>query len=280
MTQRIHASAPIGAILAAAAAAAPALADQPRPWEISFQEAASPVMERIVDLHNLLLVISAVIVVLVLSLIVYVAVRFNEKAHPAPTRTTHNTVLEVVWTALPVLILVVIAVPSFKLLYYMDTAQNPEMTLKVNGHQWYWSYEYPDNDNLTFDSNMVPEEDIKPGQARLLETDNRVVLPVNTDIRVLATASDVMHSWAVPAFGLKVDAIPGRANEAWVRITREGTFYGQCSELCGVNHGYMPITVEAVSKEAFARWVEEAKKKFARADGAAVRIAVTAAPAR
>ena len=277
MTQRILASAPFGAILVVTAA--PALADQPRPWEMSFQEAASPVMEKIVDLHDLLLVISALIVVLVLGLIVYVAVRFNEKANPTPTRTTHNTVLEVVWTALPVLILVVIAVPSFRLLYYMDTAQNPEMTLKVNGHQWYWSYEYPDNDNLTFDSNMVPEEDLKPGQPRLLEADNRVVLPVNTDIRVLATASDVMHSWAVPAFGLKIDAIPGRANEAWVRITREGTFYGQCSELCGVNHGYMPITVEAVSKEAFARWVEEAKKKFARADGTAVRIAATAAPA-
>ena len=238
-------------------------AAQPEPWQLGFQPAASPVMREITDFHNLLLVISVLICSVVLGLLIYVMVRFNEKANPTPSKTTHNTAIEVLWTALPVLILVIIAVPSFKLLYFMDRTQNPEMTIKATGHQWYWSYDYPDHGNFTFDALMIEDDDIQEGQLRLLETDERVVLPVDTDIRVLLTSDDVIHNWAIPALGVKIDTVPGRINETWVRIEREGTFYGQCSELCGINHAYMPIAIEAVSKAAFAEWVKKAKQEFA-----------------
>jgi cytochrome c oxidase subunit 2 len=247
------------------AAAVPALADQPRPWQMKFQEAATPVMEQIQSFQDLLFWVIVVITLFVLALLCYCAVKFNEKANPTPSKTTHNTALEVIWTVVPILILVVIAVPSFRLLYFMDRTDKPEMTLKVVSHQWYWSYHYPDHGNVNFTSNMVPAEDLKPGQPRLLTVDNEVVLPVDTNVRVLATSEDVIHNWAVPAFGIKVDTVPGRTNETWVRITKEGTYYGQCSELCGINHGFMPIQVRAVSKAAFAQWTEEAKKKFAAA---------------
>ncbi len=240
----------------------------PEPWQLGFQPSASPVMTEINDFHNLLLVIITLIAVFVLGLMLYVMVRFSAKRNPVPSRTAHNTVIEVIWTVIPIMILLLIAIPSFKLLYFMDRTVNPEITLKVIGHQWYWSYEYPDHGNFTFDSTMIPDKDLKPGQMRLLEVDNRVVLPVDTNIRVLFTATDVVHSWAVPAFGVKSDAIPGRLTETWVRIEREGVYYGQCSELCGVGHGFMPVTVEAVSKPAFDQWVNEAKKKFARLDAA------------
>jgi len=233
------------------------------PWQLGLQESASPVKEQLTDFHNLLLVIITAITLLVLALLVYVMVRFNAKANPNPTRTSHNTVLEVAWTVLPVVILVVIAVPSFKVLYYMDKTENADMTLKVIGHQWYWEYQYPDHEDLTFSSYMVPDEDIQPGQHRLLEVDNRIVLPVDSNIRIIITAGDVLHSWAMPSLGIKKDAIPGRLNETWARIDREGVYYGQCSEICGTNHGYMPIAIEAVSKERFAQWIEEAKQKFA-----------------
>ena len=248
-------------------------AAQPRPWQLGFQPAASPVMRHITDFHNLLLVISVLICLVVLGLLAYVMARFNEKANPTPSKTTHNTIVEVLWTALPVLILVIIAVPSFKLLYFMDRTQNPEMTIKATGHQWYWSYDYPDHGNFTFDAAMVPESELKEGQLRLLEADNRVVLPVDTDIRVLLTSDDVIHNWAVPSLGLKLDTVPGRINETWVRIEREGTFYGQCSELCGLNHAYMPIAIEAVSKAAFAEWVEKAKREFAGTEPNSLRVA-------
>jgi cytochrome c oxidase subunit 2 len=240
-----------------------ALAAQPTPWQLNFQPAASPVMERITEFHNFLLIVITVITLFVLALMIYVFVKFNARANPTPTTTTHNTLVEVLWTVIPIIILVVIAVPSFKLMYYSDRAVEADMTLKAAGNQFFWTYEYPDHDDLTFDAIIVEEEDLKEGDLRLLTTDNAVVLPVDTTVRLLLTANDVIHSWAMPAFGVKLDAVPGRLNETWFRITKEGTYYGQCSELCGANHGYMPIMVKAVSKVAFAAWVEQAKKEFA-----------------
>ena len=274
MTLRLH------ALIAGALAFLPwfsqeALADGPaKPWEMGFQEAASPVAERIHELHHLLFWIITAIVLFVLVLLIYVIVKFNEKANPVPSKTTHNTFIEVLWTVVPIIILVIISVPSFKLLFFMDKYENPDMTLKVTGHQWYWSYTYPDDGNFSFDSQMVQTSDLKPGQPRLLTVDNAVVLPVDTNIRILQTSTDVIHDFAVPAFGLKLDAVPGRINEDWVRITKPGTYYGQCSELCGVGHSYMPIEVHAVSKEAFKAWVAKAKKQFAQTDGAPATAAI------
>ena len=242
-------------------------AAQPTPWQMGFQPSASPVMDQLVDFHNLLLVIIFAIAIFVLLLMAFIFIRFNRRANPVPSRTTHNTLIEVVWTVIPIVVLIVIAIPSFKLLYFMDRTPNAELTLKVIGHQWYWSYEYPDHD-VAFDAIMIPDDELQPGQLRLLETDNRVMLPVDTRIRLLFTADDVLHAWAIPAFGVKLDTVPGRLNEAWVEITREGVYYGQCSELCGVNHGLMPIAVEAVSKAQFAAWLEVAKEEFARDAGA------------
>ncbi len=242
------------------------------PWQMNLQPAASPVMEKVHDFHHLLLVIQVGIVLLVLAIMAYVCFRFNAKRNPVPSKTTHNTLLEVVWTAVPIVILVIIAIPGMRLLYFHDRAQDYEMTLKVTGHQWYWTYSYPDQGEFEFDSIMIPDDDLQEGQPRLLTVDNRVVLPVDTNIQVLITADDVIHNWAVPALGMKIDAVPGRTNERWVRIDKEGTYYGMCSELCGVNHGFMPIQVEAVSKEAFAEWVKQAKEEFARADRPAVDV--------
>ena len=242
--------------------AAPALADAPKPWQLGFQEAASPVMVLIESFHDFMLIIIISIGAFVTALLIYVALKFNEKANPVPTKTTHHTILEVVWTVVPILILVVIAIPSFKLLYYMDKTTTPEMTLKVTGSQWYWSYEYPDHGKIAFDSQMIPDNELKPGQLRLLEVDNRVVVPVDTNIRVLLTSNAVIHAWAVPAFGIKIDTVPGRMNETWMRVIKPGVYYGQCSELCGINHGFMPIAVQAVSKADFAKWVVRAKVKF------------------
>ena len=241
----------------------------PQPWQMNFRPAATPVMDDIVSFHNLLLVIEVLIVLFVLGLMVYICVKFNAKANPVPSKTTHNAFLEVVWTVIPIIILVVITVPSVKLLVFMDKAPKDkvEMTLKVIGHQWYWSYEYPDAGNLAFDSNIIPDEEIdaSKGQIRLLEVDNRIAIPVDTTIRVIMTSEDVLHNWAVPAFGIKMDTVPGRINEAWIRVpaAKAGVYRGQCSELCGVNHGYMPIVIEAKSKQDFAKWLDKAKKEFA-----------------
>ncbi len=239
-------------------------AAQPVPWQIDFQPAASPVMENLRVFNIIISSMVYSVAAFILALMAYVVWRFNAKRHPVPSKTSHNTVLELIWTAVPIVILVVIAIPSFKLLYFMDKPVDAEMTIKAIGQQFSWSYEYPDHGNFAFDANLVPEEELKPGQPRLLETDTHVVLPVDTTIRILVASNDVIHSWAVPAFGVKLDAVPGRLGETWVRIDREGTYYGQCSELCGSLHGFMPITVEAVSKEAFADWVEKAKIEFAR----------------
>jgi cytochrome c oxidase subunit 2 len=259
-----------------AASAAQAADGIATPWQMGFQSAASPVMADIVSFHNLLLWIIFAITAFVTGLMIYVMVRFRASANPTPTATTHNTLVEVLWTAVPILILVIIAIPSFKLLYYGDRAPDAEMTFKAIGHQWYWSYEYPDHGNFTFDATMLEDDELKKGQPRLLETDETIVLPVDTTIRLLVTADDVLHSWAMPAFGVKLDGVPGRNNETWFRATRTGIFYGQCSELCGVRHGFMPIKVKIVSKEDFATWVEKAKKEFARVDGGGVTLAAAA----
>lgn len=242
----------------------PAFADKPVPWGHDLQDAASPVMEHIHDFHTFLLWIISGITLFVFLLLVIIVLRFNSKANPEPAKFTHNVLIEVIWTVVPVVILIVIAVPSLKLLYYQDKVAEPEMTLKVTGYQWYWGYEYPDNEGINFMSYMIPEKDVDPskGQIRLLSVDNAVVLPVDTDIQILVTAADVLHSFAVPSFGVKLDAVPGRMNETWVRITKPGTYYGQCSELCGTNHAYMPIEIRAVPKAEFKAWVEVAKKEF------------------
>jgi len=242
-----------------------ALAAQPEPWQLGFQPPASPMMERIESFHDLLLWIIILISLFVLALLVYVCVRFKASGNATPSRRTHNTVLEIAWTAIPVLILVVIAIPSFKLLYYEETIPEEALTVKAIGHQWYWSYEYPDDGNFTFDAYLVADADLQPGQLRLLTTDNPLVLPVETDIRLQITATDVLHSWAMPAFGVKMDAVPGRLNETWFRIDRPGTYYGQCSELCGDYHGFMPIMIHAVGKDEYEAWTKQAQEQFASA---------------
>lgn len=235
------------------------------PWQFGLQEAASPVKEHVHDFHMLLMVILTGIVLLVTGLLLYVMLRYNEKANPEPAKFTHNVTLEMIWTGIPVLILFVIAVPSFRVMYYMDRAIEPEMTLKVTGYQWYWGYEYPDLEGVNFMSYMVPEDetDTAKGEKRLLETDTKVVLPVNTNIQILVTSADVLHSWAMPSFGIKTDAVPGQLNETWVRIDKPGTYYGQCSEICGAGHAYMPIQIRAVSKEDFEKWSDKAREQYA-----------------
>ncbi|MDP5110420.1 MAG: cytochrome c oxidase subunit II [Rickettsiaceae bacterium] len=238
-------------------------ASKPVPWQIDFQEAASPIMQELHSFHNFLLVLTGAIVLFVLFLIVYVVLRFNAKANPIPAKFTHNVAIEVIWTVIPIILLVVIAIPSFRLLKLAERTPTADMTVKVVGSQWFWTYEYPDHDNITFDSYIIQEADLKPGQIRLLEVDNRIVVPQGTTIKFLITAADVIHSFAVPALGLKTDAVPGRTNEAWTKIDKLGVYYGQCSEICGVNHGFMPIAIEVVTKEKFEEWVKQAKEKFA-----------------
>jgi cytochrome c oxidase subunit II len=256
----------------------PALAQMPHDWQVNLQPPATPVMERLYDFHTLLVWIISVISIFVLGLLLYVIVRFRESRNPVPSRTTHHTLVEVVWTVVPVLILVVIAIPSLRILYYSDHVETADMTLKAIGHQWYWSYEYPDHGNFTFDSLIKPANELAEGEPRLLATDTHVVLPVDTTIRVLITADDVLHAWTVPSFGVKRDAVPGRINETWIRIEREGLYYGQCSELCGKDHGFMPIAVEAVSKDKFEQWVTEAQSKYAKVDGTPSPALAAAAP--
>ncbi len=235
-----------------------AQADFPRPWQIYYQNPVTPVMEDIYNFHLTLLGIEGAIVLLVAFLLGYVIVRFRASRNKNPSKVAHNTPLEIIWTTIPVLILVYIAFPSFKLLYMMDVTPKADMTLKAIGNQWYWTYEYPDHD-IKFDSNIIPNDKIKEGQLRLFEVDNRVIVPINTNVRVITTSTDVLHSWAVPAFGVKRDSVPGRLNESWFNVKKEGVYYGQCSELCGVKHGFMPIVVEAVSKEKFQSWVASKK---------------------
>jgi cytochrome c oxidase subunit 2 len=240
------------------AAGGAAFGQQPKPWEMTLQEAATPVMEDIISFHNLLLVLITLITLFVLALLVIVAVKFNAKANPVPSRTTHNTLIEVAWTLIPVLILVAIAVPSFRLLFKQLDLPKADLTVKATGKQWYWSYSYPDNGKFEFDSLMAQDK-----QPRLLSVDNEVVVPVNKVVRVQVIGADVIHAFTVPSFGIKIDAIPGRLNETWFKATRGGIYYGQCSELCGTDHAFMPIAVRVVTDQAFASWVEAAKKKYA-----------------
>jgi cytochrome c oxidase subunit II len=237
---------------------------QPSPWQIGLQQSASPVMDNIIWFHDFLLYIITGIAGFVLVLLVVVMVRFNARTNPIPSRTTHNTLIEIAWTLIPIVILMFIAVPSFKLLFFQLNVPPADLTVKATGKQWYWSYSYPDNGQFEFDSLMLKESERKEGQPRLLAVDNEMVVPVNKTVRVITTGSDVIHSFAVPSFGIKIDAVPGRINETWFTATREGVYYGQCSELCGKDHAFMPIAVRAVSEQAFSVWVEEAKKKYAR----------------
>lgn len=241
-----------------------ALAAFPVDWGLGLQDAASPVQQRMIDFHNMLLWIISGIVLFVFLLLVYIVLRFNHKANPTPATFSHNVLIEILWTVIPVVILIIIAIPSFKLLYYADRTLEHEMTIKVTGYQWYWGYEYPDHDGLSFNAYMIPDADIDPskGEKRLLSTDTKLVLPVDTNIQILVTSADVIHSFAVPALGLKTDAIPGRLNETWVRIEKPGVYYGQCSELCGKDHAFMPSEIHAVSKEEFEAWVEKAKEEY------------------
>jgi cytochrome c oxidase subunit 2 len=238
----------------------------PTEWQVGFQEPASTSMERINEFHNLLLVLITVISLFVLGLMIYVAYRYNEKKNPIPSKTTHHTMIEIVWTVVPVIILVWLFIPSYNMMVENDRVVDADMTLKVIGHQWYWSYEYPDHGNFTFDANMTFAEDLEDKSLRMMETDYHVVLPVGKKVRLLFTAGDVLHSWGIPALGIKLDAVPGRLNETWVEITKPGMYYGFCSELCGVNHSYMPVAIKAVSEEEFNAWVETAKEEFARVD--------------
>ena len=237
---------------------------QPAPWEYKLQESGSPVMDHIEWFHNWLLVIITVITLFVLALLITVMVKFNARANPVPSRTTHNTLIEVAWTLIPVMILVGIAIPSFRLLFQELDIPKADLTIKATGKQWYWSYAYPDNGKFEYDSLLACDESrTKCQPPRLLSVDNEVVVPVNKIIRVETTGADVIHSFAVPAFGIKIDAIPGRLNETWFQATKTGMYYGQCSELCGKDHAYMPIAVRVVTDQEFATWIEAAKKKYA-----------------
>jgi cytochrome c oxidase subunit 2 len=254
----------------------------PVPWQLGLQHPVTPVAEQLVQFHTFLFWVITAISLFVLILLLICIFRFNEKANPVPAKWSHNTMLEIIWTTVPVLILLGIVLPipglspgSFRLLYFMDRTAEAEMTLKITGNQWFWSYEYPDTE-VSFDALSIPEDDIDvaKGQHRLLETDNHVVLPVDTNIRILFTANDVIHAWTIPAFGVKLDNMPGRINETWTRVTQQGRYYGQCSELCGVDHSFMPIVVDVVSKEEYQKWVEA--KKQAKAAPAATSINLAA----
>jgi cytochrome c oxidase subunit 2 len=260
-----------GAALATGGAAFAELG-QPAPWEWKLQEAASPVMDNIVWFHNFLTVLITVITVFVLALLVIVVVKFNAKSNPVPSKTTHNTLIEVAWTLIPVLILVSIAVPSFRLLFQELDIPKADLTIKATGKQWYWSYSYPDNGKFEFDSLLANDK-----QPRLLGVDNEMVVPINKVVRIQTTGADVIHSFAMPAFGIKIDSIPGRLNETWFKATKLGMFYGQCSELCGKDHAFMPIVVRVVNDQEFAAWVEGAKKKYATAPANAFASAGAAA---
>ena len=237
-----------------------ALNDAAQPWQIGFQDPATPVMQGLIDLHHDIFSFMVFVLLFVVWMLARTVYKFNIKKNPIPAKIIHGTVIEIAWTVTPSFILMLIAVPSFALLYSTDELMDPSITLKAIGHQWYWSYEYSDytdsdDSSILFDSYMIPEDDLELGQLRLLEVDNRVVLPVNTNVRVIITSADVLHSWAVPSLGIKCDAVPGRLNQVSLYLKREGIFYGQCSEICGANHGFMPIVVEGVTLDNYVEWI-------------------------
>jgi cytochrome c oxidase subunit II len=247
-----------GAAILVGAGAALAGEGQPSPWQMTFQNAATPIMEQITSFHTFVTIIITLIALFVMGLLIYVMVRFNDKRNPQSSRTTHNTMLEVAWTVIPVLILVAIAIPSFRLLFAQYDFPKADLTVTATASQWYWTYEYPDQ-GITFASIIVPDADLKPGQPRLLTVDHELVVPVNKNVIVQVKANDVIHDFAVPSFGIKLDAVPGRLQRTWFRAERTGMFYGQCSELCGRNHAFMPIAVHVVSEEEFADWLAKQK---------------------
>ena len=271
-------SALIAVAIGAFAVAGEAVAQVPRPWEIGMQAAHSPVQREIELLHDLVLIIVTLITLFVAGLLGWVMLRYNARRNPTPSQTSHNTVLEVAWTVIPVLILVVIAIPSFRLVYYEDHTQHADLTIKVTGHQWYWEYTYPDSNGLDFSSYMVPDDQLKPGQLRLLDVDNPLVVPAGKNIRILTTSADVIHSFFIPSLGVQRYAIPGQTIETWVRVDEPGTYYGECNQICGTNHSKMPISLKAVTPEAFAAWVAQAQKQFS--DAAAGRAGRGARPPR
>jgi cytochrome c oxidase subunit 2 len=252
---------------------------QPVPWQLGFQKSAAPTMDDITWFHDVLLWIITIITLFVLALLLIVIVKFNAKANPTPSKTTHNTLIEVAWTVIPVIILVAIAVPSFRILFFQLNTPPADVTIKATGKQWYWSYSYPDS-KFEFDSIMLKDNERKPEQPRLLAVDNEMVVPVNKVIRVQVIGADVIHAFAVPSFGVKIDAIPGRLNETWFKATREGVYYGQCSELCGKDHAFMPISVRVVNEQAYTAWIADAKKKYARDDRAPATNVAAAAGAK
>jgi cytochrome c oxidase subunit 2 len=242
---------------------------QPEPWQIGMQQPVTPLAHEVGTFHTWLMWIITIITVFVAALLLYCVVRFNEKSNPTPSRTTHHTLLEVAWTIVPVLILVAIAIPSFRILRAQLILPKADLTVKTIGHAWYWEYEYPADQNggFKFDSNLVEQADLKPGQPRLLTVDNEMVVPVNKVVRMQITSADVIHSWGVPSLGFTMDAVPGRLNEIWFKGEREGVYHGQCRELCGQRHAFMPITVRVVSDAAYATWLGEAKAKYASTSG-------------
>lgn len=234
---------------------------QPHNWQMKFQESASPVMTEINDIHNIILFIITGVFLIVLFVMILIILKFRASKNKTPSTFTHNTTLEIIWTVIPVILLIIIGIPSIRLIQRMDKPVNADMTVKVVGHQWYWSYEYPDDTNpdkkIEFDSYIIEDKDLKPGQLRLFEVDQPMVVPVGTVVRILVTASDVIHSFAVPSLGIKKDAVPGRINETWFKINKPGMYYGQCSELCGSKHGFMPIAVKAVTLKEYKLWLKE-----------------------
>jgi cytochrome c oxidase subunit 2 len=258
----IRAGALLALVLAGVAGLAGAgQAAEPQPWEIGLQPPATPIKDYMNAFNNELLVIIFLITAFVLGLLLFVIVRFNAKRHPVPSKTSHNALIEILWTIVPVLILVAIAIPSFRLLYFMARVPKGAMTINVTGHQWYWTYGYPAQ-KISFDSNIIPDKDLKPGQKRLLDVDNPLVVPAGTNVRVLITSTDVIHSWFIPSFGVQEYAVIGRHNEAWFNVERPGAYYGECNQICGINHPFMPIKIVALSKPDFDKWLVEAKKNF------------------
>jgi cytochrome c oxidase subunit 2 len=259
--KRLAAAAVVIGGLAAGCGGVLAAAGQAVPWQLGMQDSVTPVMDYITWFHDYLLYVITAIAAFVLALLIIVMVRFNARANPVPSRTTHNTTVEVLWTLIPVIILAAIAIPSFKLLFLELNVPAADLTIKATGKQWYWTYSYPDNGKFEFDSLMLKDADRKDDQPRLLAVNNEVVVPVNKTIRVQVIGAEVIHSFTVPSFGIRIDAVPGRLNETWFKATREGMYYGQCSELCGKDHAFMPIAVRVVSEQAFNEWVDAANKR-------------------
>ena len=247
----------------------PAWAQAPHNWQLGFQPPHSPVMDSIEGLHSMILWMMATVTIFVAALLLYASWRFSATRNPAASRVSHHTALEVAWTVLPVLILVIIAIPSFRVVYFEDRTTDADLTIKVVGHQWFWEYTYPDQGNINFSSYMVPEEDLKPGQLRNLDVDNRIVVPAGKNVRILTTSADVIHSFFIPSLGVQRYAIPGRTIETWVRVDKPGVYYGQCNQICGTNHSMMPISVEAMTDQGFTAWIEQAKTRFATGDAPA-----------